>query len=114
MNTLKAMTKTSPANKMSLGSHEIVCGEGGGGGGGEREGDSLRWGGGGGGGGGREKETLFLPPPPTLPPSLESNPEIAKSAFSPSNYKTIIYLRVWATVVINRFGGSRIHFQPAI
>ena len=96
MNTLKAMTKTSPANKMSLGSHEIVCGEGGGGGGGEREGDSLP------------------SPPPTLPPSLESNPEIAKSAFSPSNYKTIIYLRVWATVVINRFGGSRIHFQPAI
>ena len=97
MNTLKAMTKTSPANKMSLGSHEIVWGGGGGGGGGEREGDSLP-----------------SPPPPTLPPSLESNPEIAKSAFSPSNYKTIIYLRVWATVVINRFGGSRIHFQPAI
>ena len=40
MNTLKAMTKTSPTNKMSLGSHGIVCGEGGGGGG-EREGDSL-------------------------------------------------------------------------
>ena len=36
MNTLKAMTKTSPANKMSLGSHGIVCGEGEGGGGGER------------------------------------------------------------------------------
>ena len=76
MNTLKAMTKTSPANKMSLGSHGIVCGEGEGGGGGEREGDSL---------------------PPPLPPSLDSNPEIAKSAFSPSNYKTIIYLRVWAS-----------------
>ena len=78
MNTLKAMTKTSPANKMSLGSHGIVCGERG-------------------GAVGREMETLFLPPPPTLPPSLESNPEIAKSAFSPSNYKTIIYLRVWAS-----------------
>ena len=81
MNTLIAMTKTSPANKMSLGSHGIVCGGGGGGG----------------GGGEREKETLFLPPPPTLAPSLDSNPEIAKSAFSPSNYKTIIYLRVWAS-----------------
>ena len=84
---------------MSLGSHEIVCGEGGGGGGGEREGDSLPWGGGGGGGGGggERRRLSSFPPPPTLPPSLESNPEIAKSAFSPSNYKTIIYLRVWAS-----------------
>ena len=52
MNTWKAMTKTSPANKMSLGSHGIVCGEG--------------------GAVGREKETLFLPPPhPTPVPRVQ-------------------------------------------
>ena len=64
---------------MSLASHGIVCGEEGGGG----------------GGGGGERLSSF--PPPTLPPSLKSNPEIAKSAFPPANYKTIIYLHVWAS-----------------
>ena len=33
----------------------------------------------------------------SLPPSLESSPEIANSAFSPAKYKTIIYLRVWSS-----------------
>ena len=87
------MTKTSPANKMSLGSHGIVCGGGGGGGGGEREGDSLS------------------PPPPYPRPSTPTQ----RSPRVLSRRLTIRQLSIYGCeLVINRFGGSRIHFQPAI